>query len=257
MELFDTHSHIYMPEFDADREEVVARARAAGVVSIVLPNVDLQTPPQIQAMCDQYPGLCHPAMALHPTEVGPQYAAQMKQVERLLETNRYVAVGECGMDLYWDRTFHREQQLVFAQHLRWARDFRLPVIIHCREAFEDTIRMTEEAQDGSLTGVFHCFSGTADQARRVTDAGFAIGIGGVVTYKKSNLGEVAQAVGLEHLLLETDAPYLAPVPYRGRRNESAYVALVAQKLAELLEISIEEVASVTTRHARRLFFREP
>ncbi|MBQ5997646.1 MAG: TatD family hydrolase [Bacteroidales bacterium] len=257
MELFDTHSHIYMPEFDADRNEVVKRAQAVGVAGIILPNVDLQTPPLLQALCDQYPDLCHSAMALHPTEVGPQYAEAVKQVERLLETNHYVAVGECGMDLYWDRTFRREQQWVLEQHLRWARDFRLPAIIHCREAFDDTIQLVEAAQDGSLTGVFHCFSGTAEQARRVINAGFAIGIGGVITYKKSDSGNVAQAVGLEHLLLETDAPYLAPVPFRGRRNESAYVALVAQKLAELLEISVEEVASVTTRHARRLFFREP
>lgn len=257
MELFDTHSHIYMPEFDADREEVVARARAAGVIGIILPNVDLQTPPLLGALCDRYPDLCHPAMALHPTEVGLQYAEAMKQVEHLLETGHYVAVGECGMDLYWDRTFRCEQQTVLAQHLRWARDFRLPAIIHCREAFDDTIQLVEAAQDGSLTGVFHCFSGTAEQARRVTDAGFAIGIGGVVTYKKSVLGDVAKAVGLEHLLLETDAPYLAPVPFRGRRNESAYVALVAEKLAEILEMSVEEVASVTTCHARRLFFREP
>ncbi len=256
MELFDTHSHIYMPEFDDDRNEVVGRAQAAGVTGIILPNVDLQTPPLLQALCDRYPDLCHPAMALHPTEVGPQYTEAVKQVERLLETNHYVAVGECGMDLYWDRTFRREQQLVLEQHLRWARDFRLPAIIHCREAFDDTIQLVEAAQDGSLTGVFHCFSGTAEQARRVINAGFAIGIGGVITYKKSDSGNVAQAVGLEHLLLETDAPYLAPVPFRGRRNESAYVALVAQKLAELLEISVEEVASVTTHHARRLFFRE-
>ncbi|MBQ7213396.1 MAG: TatD family hydrolase, partial [Bacteroidales bacterium] len=187
MELFDTHSHIYMPEFDDDREEVVKRAQAAGVADIILPNVDMQTPPLIQALCDRYPDLCHPAMALHPTEVGPQYVEAVKQVERLLETNRYVAVGECGMDLYWDRTFRREQQWVLEQHLRWARDFRLPAIIHCREAFDDTIQLVEAAQDGSLTGVFHCFSGTADQARRVTDAGFAIGIGGVITYKKSDL----------------------------------------------------------------------
>ena len=253
MELVDTHSHIYMPEFDVDRADVVARAMETGVRTIILPNVDLQTVEPMHRMCALYPEVCHPAMALHPTEVREDYRQMLDAVERLFVQGRYVAVGECGVDLYWDRTYRKEQMEVFAQHLRWASAFRLPVIIHCREAFDEVMQMVETMQDGSLSGVFHCFSGTPDEARRVRDAGFMLGIGGVVTYKKSQLPDVVRAVGLQGLLLETDAPYLAPMPFRGRRNESAYVLSVAQKVAEATGCAVETVADVTTRQAKAMF----
>lgn len=253
MELVDTHSHIYLPEFAEDRDEVVARAVAAGVGTIILPNVDMQTVAPMLELCSRYPALCHPAMALHPTEVREDYRQVLQTVEQELATGRYAAVGECGIDLYWDQTFRREQLDAFAQHLRWASQFRLPVIIHCREAFEEVMQTVESMQDGSLSGVFHCFSGTPDEARRVLDAGFMLGIGGVVTYKKSQLPDVVRAAGIEHLLLETDSPYLAPVPFRGRRNESAHVLLVAQKVAEAAGCTVEAVAEATTRQAKAMF----
>lgn len=253
MEWVDTHSHIYLPEFDEDREAVVQRALAQGVRTLLLPNVDDTTVEPMLRLCAQHPEMCYPMMALHPTSVTSDYEEAMNRVEQQLSTNTFVAIGECGMDLYWDKTFQRQQEEVLRQHLKWAKAYRLPVIIHCREAFGEIMHVVKQEQNGSLTGIFHCFSGDVQQAQQVIDEGFVLGIGGVVTYKKSLLGTVLEAVGARHIVMETDSPYLAPVPYRGKRNESAYLVYSAQKVAEILQMPLNELAAITTQNVSRLF----
>lgn len=250
----DTHAHLYHKQFDGDREEMLARATDAGVNRLFLPNIDHESVDAMHALCDAHPDLCFPMMGLHPCSVGLDPSKDLAEVERLLSTGRYHAVGEIGIDLYWDKTFLAQQQQAFRQQVRWARELALPIVIHCRDSFNEVFSIVEDENDSSLRGVFHCFTGTADQARMIIElGGFKLGIGGVITYPKSGLAQTMALVGAEHCVLETDAPYLAPVPHRGKRNESSYIPLVAQALATATERSLDQIARLTTANAEQLF----
>lgn len=253
--MIDSHSHIYMPEFDDDRADVVARCRAAGVERVILPNVDRESLPQLQAMRREYPDFCYATMGLHPTSVTATWRDDLDFLLDELRRGEYVAVGEVGMDLYWDTTMEKEQRAVLAEQLRVARDMGLAVIIHCREALEATLEVIGGLGEERPSLLFHSFTGLpADVAavRRVVPEAF-FGINGIVTFKNGRLEDTVKAIGLPHLLVETDSPYLAPVPHRGRRNESSYVTLVAKRVAEILSCRPEEVDEVTTATACSLF----
>ena len=255
IEFIDTHTHLFEPEFAEDREAVVQRAVEAGVKTLCLPCITEASLSRMEEMCERFPGICYPMIGLHPTELGDDYQIVLDRMYKELKGNDcYIAVGEVGLDLYWDDTRKKEQLDAFRQQIEWAVETGLPLAIHSRSAFEDLYNVMEEYRSKGLTGVFHCFSGDADEAQKLLSFdGFYLGIGGVVTYKKSTLPSVLEDVPLERVVLETDSPYLAPVPRRGRRNESSYVPFVAQKLAEIYGCSVEEVAAITTDNARRLF----
>ena len=255
IEFIDTHTHLFEPEFAEDREAVVQRAVEAGVKILCLPCITVDSLRPMEEMCERFPGICYPMIGLHPTELGDDYQVVLDRMYKdLIGNDRYIAVGEVGLDFYWDDTRKKEQLDAFRQQIEWAAEISLPLAIHSRSAFEDLYNVMEEYRSKGLTGVFHCFSGDADEAQKLLSFdGFYLGIGGVVTYKKSPLPSVLADVPLERVVLETDSPYLAPVPRRGRRNESSYVPFVAQKLAEIYGCSVEEVAAVTTENARRLF----
>ncbi|MDD5870315.1 MAG: TatD family hydrolase [Bacteroidales bacterium] len=252
--MIDSHSHIYLEEFDADRTDVVARARQAGVRRLVLPNVDLDTVEPMMALHRAYPTYTSVAMGLHPTSVGENYRADLAAIKEIFDRGGFVAVGEVGIDLYWDKTYRDEQIEVFDEQLRWAEHADLPVIIHCRDGL-DEILWTFDNYGGTLPGcVFHSFGGTVADVEAIRRRGdFLFGINGIVTFKNSKLGDVLPAIGLDRILLETDCPYLTPVPFRGRRNESAYIPHVAAKIAELLGTTIDEVSARTDANAQRFF----
>lgn len=254
--VIDTHCHLYHGRFDPDREAVVARAREV-CSTILLPNIDLASLGPMQELVAAHPDLCYAMAGLHPTDVPDNYTDILPLLEEELARGGYVAVGETGLDLYWDKTTLPRQQASLRTHLRWAKDFSLPIVLHSRDAFWETLALVEEAQDGNLSGVFHCFSDGLEEARRAIDVGFYLGLGGVLTYKKSHLPEVVGQLPIERLLLETDAPFLPPVPHRGERNEPAHTQLVAHKLAEILGMSYDQVALRTSENARRLFTRLP
>ena len=255
IEFVDTHTHLFEPEFAEDRADVVERALEAGVSTLCLPCITEASISSIKDMCSRFPAVCHPMIGLHPTELGDDYRAVLDRMYAELKSNdNYIAVGEVGLDLYWDVTRKKEQLDAFQCQIDWAAETRLPLAIHSRNAFDELISVMEHNRSKGLTGVFHCFSGDADEARKLLSfEGFFLGIGGVVTYKKSSLPEALADVPLERVVLETDSPYLAPVPRRGKRNESSYVPFVAQKLAEIYGCTVEYVAAVTTANARRLF----
>lgn len=255
IEFIDTHTHLFEPEFAEDRETVVQRAVEAGVKALCLPCITEASLSRMEEMCAGFPGICYPMIGLHPTELGDDYQAVLDRMYKELKGNdSYIAVGEVGLDLYWDVTRKNEQLDAFRQQIEWAAETGLPLAIHSRNAFDDLYKVMEDNRSKGVTGVFHCFSGDAEEARKLLSFdGFYLGIGGVVTYRKSILPSVLADVPLERVVLETDSPYLAPVPRRGRRNESSYVPFVAQKLAEIYGCSVEEVAAVTTDNARKLF----
>ena len=249
----DTHTHLYDAQFDEDRPEMIARALAAGVERMYLPNCDSGTLAAMQQLCAAFPDHCFPMMGLHPCSVKEDYKKELKLVQHELETGKYVGVGEIGLDYHWDTTFVADQQEAFRLQTDWAIALNLPVIIHTRKSLEDGIAIVREKQQGSLKGIFHCFSGTVEEAKEIIELGFYIGIGGVLTFKNSTLSETLSQIDLRHIVLETDAPYLAPVPYRGKRNESAYIPLIAHKLAEIKSCPVEMVAATTSENARKLF----
>lgn len=254
MYFIDTHSHIYAEEFDNDRTEAIARCFESGVEKLILPDIDASSRQAMLNLAASDPSHFFPCAGLHPTSVDNDYKTALKQVETMLASNQhFYAIGEIGIDLYWDQTFEREQFESFTIQVQWAKELGLPIIVHIRNAIEKTIAALEPLADNRLRGVFHCFSGTLEQARQAIDMGFKLGIGGVLTFKKSDLPSVVEQIDIEHLLLETDCPYLAPVPHRGQRNESSFLPFVAQKLAEIKHISIEEVAEQTTLNAEQLF----
>ena len=253
LELIDTHTHIYLEQFDHDRAKVVDRAVKAQVSHLLMPNIDSHTVISMMAAARQYPGKCLPMMGLHPTSVKTTYRTELANIEKWLKKGEFVAVGETGIDLYWDKTHLAEQKESLERHIHWAKEYALPLVLHSRNSLDELFDVLMPEQDPSLTGVFHCFPGNVTQARKVIDIGFMLGIGGVVTYKNSLMAEVVDAVDLEHLLLETDAPFLSPVPYRGKRNESAYLTYIAGRIAEIKGVTVEEVAEITTANARRLF----
>lgn len=262
--LTDTHSHIYSEEFDGDRNETIARAEAAGVGLILLPAIDRDSYGRQEALAEERPDLFRQMMGLHPTSVDDCYKENLAFVgEKLYDSpDKYIGIGEIGLDFYWD-THYREQQIeALLQQMEWACELDKPVVLHLRsgndgnavnDAYAELFRQTEQFRNKNLRGIMHCFGGTLSDAVRAVEMGFLLGIGGVVTYKNSKLPDIVRTIPLQSIVLETDAPYLAPVPYRGRRNESAYVSIVAQKVAELKECSFEEVAETTTANAKSLF----
>jgi TatD DNase family protein len=253
MQIIDTHNHIYLPEFDEDRDEVIKRSLGAGVRTVMMPNIDSTSVAPMLAAEERYPGICLPMMGLHPTSVKANYRDELELVETSLRQHKYYGIGETGIDLYWDKTFIREQIVSFRRHLELAEDYGLPVVIHSRESLEVIFSEIEAFGTGRVTGIFHAFPGSAADARRVAEMGFMIGIGGVVTLRNGRPHEAAIEIGINNIVLETDAPYLAPVPHRGKRNESSYLTLVTEKLSEVLAISPAEVADRTTANAKRLF----
>lgn len=251
----DTHTHIFCEEFQADCAAVVERAVASGVTRLLLPAIDYHSMPAIEKLCAGYPSVCFPMIGLHPTEIGGDYKEQLQAIERALQAaNNYVAIGETGLDFYWSEERRSEQFEVFDAHLQWSQSTGLPLAIHSRSAFNELVDVMERYRSAGLTGVFHCFSGTADEAARLlSHEGFYLGIGGVLTFKNSGLAQALASVPLERIVLETDSPYLAPVPHRGKRNESSYIPLVAAALAQIYNCSVDDVARVTTANAERLF----
>ena len=257
--MIDTHSHIYEPEFDADREEVISRARQAGVEQILLPNINTGSIRPMLDLCRRHPGYCFPMLGLHPTDVNPStFRQELAGMKALLEApdHPYIAVGEVGLDYYWDNSNAKEQEEAFRTQIEWSIAYRLPLMIHSRSAHSQLVQAIAEYQGEPLTGVFHCFGGTAEEAQELLQfPGFMLGIGGVVTYKKSTLPEALATVPLERIVLETDAPYLAPVPHRGSRNESAYIAETLRKVAYIYNVSVEEAENITSNNAKRTFQR--
>lgn len=249
----DSHSHIYSEEFSSDRNEVIARALKAGVNKIVLPNIDSSTIKPMLDLADSDPNLFIPLIGLHPTSVKEDFRKELEIMEYWFNKRKFAGIGEIGMDLYWDKTFINEQIEAFRIQIGWAKKNRIPIIIHVRDSFQEVFDVLQQENEESLTGVFHSFTGNAEQAAQVIDLGFKIGIGGIVTFKNSGLDAVVQNIDLHHVLLETDSPWLAPVPHRGRRNESAFITAVAAKIASLQGISIEEVARITTQNTQQLF----
>ncbi|HAX96181.1 MAG TPA: hydrolase TatD [Prolixibacteraceae bacterium] len=251
--LIDTHAHLYTGEFDTDRNEMIERTIQSGIKKMILPNIDESSIEGMLSLSDQYPDNCFPLIGLHPTSVTPDYKSQITLVEKWLSDRKFYGIGEIGIDLYWDKSYLKEQEEAFRYQVKIAKSANLPIVIHVRDSFQEVMKIIEEEQDGLLTGVFHCFSGDAEDAQKVFDLGFYIGIGGVVTFKNTNLREVLKETGLKHVVLETDAPYLAPVPYRGKRNESSYLSIIAARVAEATGTSEMEVARITTENAERLF----
>jgi TatD DNase family protein len=248
----DTHTHLYDERLLAD-EGQVQRAIDAGVTRMYMPNCDSNTVKPMLELTDQWPTYCFPMMGLHPTYVKENYKAEMVEVEEWLQKRNFYAIGEIGLDYYWDVTYKKQQLEVFERQIDLALQYKLPIVIHSRESTADCIESVRKKQNGSLKGVFHCFSGNQQEANQIIDLGLCLGIGGVITYTKGNLPEIVKEISLSHIVLETDAPYLAPVPYRGKRNESSYIPIIAQKIAMIKGCPVEEVAATTTRNAELLF----
>lgn len=255
MRLIDTHSHLFLEEFSEDLPQVIERARSAGVTHIFMPNIDSTTIDSMLSVCNTYNDYCFPMIGLHPTSVNADYEKELEIVARELRSfNKYIAIGEVGMDLYWDKTFLKEQQIVLDKQINWALEYDLPVVIHCRDAFGYIYNVLEPYKNTSLKGVFHSFTGTDDEVARILEfSGFLIGINGVVTFKKSRLPEVLTKIPLEKIVLETDSPYLTPVPNRGKRNESAYVKDTLMKVSDIYRMSPEAVGRVTSENALKVF----
>lgn len=253
MNLIDTHSHIYLPEFENDREKMLERAEKEGVTKIFLPAIDADNHEAMLKLEAAHPGRCIAMIGVHPCSVKENYRQELAIAGDYLEKRPFKAVGEIGLDFYWDKTFIKEQYFAFHEQIKWALHYDIPIVIHSRQSTEECINVVAEHQKGKLKGVFHCFSGDARQAQQAIDLGFYLGIGGVVTFKNSGLDKVMEKVPLENVVLETDAPYLAPVPFRGKRNEPSYLKFIVQKLAELKECTAEEVAAITALNAEKLF----
>lgn len=257
--MIDTHSHIYEPEFDADREDVIMRAKQAGVEYILLPNINADSIAPMLDLCRRHLGYCFPMLGLHPEDVVPAtYKQVLSDMVKLLEApnHPYIAIGEVGLDYYWDQSNAKEQEEAFRRQIEWAVEYQLPLAIHSRSAHRQLVAALAEYRNETLTGVFHCFGGTAEEAQELLQfPGFVLGIGGIVTYKKSTLPEVLTSVPLERIVLETDAPYLAPVPYRGKRNESAFMAETLLKVAHIYNVSVQQAEDTTNNNARRIFKR--
>ena len=253
MILIDTHCHLYLNEFDSDRAEVISRAKNVGVSKFYLPCIDSKVINDMLKMEMEYKEECFAMMGLHPCSVNETYQAELKIVEEWLQKRKFVAIGEIGLDFYWDKTFNREQYVAFDRQMEWALQYKLPIVIHTRQAMQQTIDAVRPFAKKGLTGIFHCFGDTIEAAQQIIEMGFLLGIGGVVTYKNAGLGLILEKIDLEHMVLETDAPYLSPVPYRGKRNESSYLLPVAQRLADIKNVSIEQVAMITTHNAEKIF----
>jgi TatD DNase family protein len=253
MKIIDTHCHLYLDDFKQDIEEVIKRAETEGVQQFYLPAIDHAVIDDMLLLEERFPGKCMAMMGLHPCSVKENYKEELKIAEQWLDKRKFAAVGEIGLDFYWDKTFTTQQYDAFRIQAEWALHYDLPIVIHTRNAMQETIDVVKEFVPRGIRGIFHCFSGNADNARKIIDAGFYLGIGGVVTYKNAGLAEALESIELKYMVLETDAPYLTPVPFRGKRNESSYLKYVAEKLAIIKNTTVEEVAAVTSANAEKIF----
>ncbi|OFX88239.1 MAG: hydrolase TatD [Bacteroidetes bacterium GWF2_33_16] len=253
MHFIDTHTHLFLPEFDEDRNQVVERAIQKGVVKLLLPNVDNQTINPLLQLCKKFPDYCFPMIGLHPTSVKENFKNDLKKLDDLINQEKFVAIGETGIDLYWDKTFFDQQQEAFIYQINLAKKHKIPIVIHARDSFNEIFSIMHQYVDDSLTGVFHAFTGNLEQAKQIIEWGFMIGIGGIVTFKNSGLDKIVEFIDLNHIVLESDSPYLAPVPHRGKRNESSYIITVAEKIAQLKDCPLAEIAEKTTHNASVLF----
>jgi len=253
VKFIDTHCHLYLPEFKNDISGVFSRAEAAGIEKFYLPAIDSSVKQELLEMERQNPGKCFAMMGLHPCSVNENFEMELSMIESLIEQRPFVAIGEIGLDFYWSTTFVDQQYLAFERQMYWALQKKWPIVIHTRSAMKETIDFVKPFADKGLKGIFHCFGDSYENAAKIMDMGFLLGIGGVVTYRKSGLDEVVKKIGLEHIVLETDAPYLTPVPYRGKRNESSYIKFIAEKIADVKNIPLEEVAAITTNNAENIF----
>ncbi len=251
--MIDTHAHLYLEHFNDDLDEVIYRIRINGIDRVYLPNVDASTIVALNHLVKLDQNVFFPMMGLHPCSVGEDWKNQLKTIYTELKNKSYVGVGEIGIDLYWDKTFAKEQESVYRTQINWAIELNIPIVIHSRESLDQTIGVVQEMQNGKLSGIFHCFNGSLNQAKRIMDLGFYLGIGGVVTYKNAGVDKVVAQLPLESLVLETDSPYLSPVPFRGKRNESSYLIYIAEKIASIKEVQPEEVTRITTANAMKIF----
>ena len=255
MKFIDTHSHLYSEQFDNDRTTAINEAIALGIDTILLPNISSKYTKNLLKLCNQFPKNCFPMIGLHPCDVSEEnFDSEMQHVEIELAKNKYIAVGEIGLDLYWDKTKLEVQKRAFIYQIKLAKQYQIPIAIHVRDAFDEAIEIVESHNDNTLRGVFHCFTGSIVQAKRVIDLkDFYLGIGEVITFKNSGLDQTIKEISLKNLILETDSPYLAPVPFRGKRNESKYLTKIAEKIAEIKNMTIKEIAEITTTNAKKLF----
>ncbi|HEX7413884.1 MAG TPA: TatD family hydrolase [Bacteroidia bacterium] len=249
----DTHTHLYSEEFTTDIDEVLKRAIDVGIEKFLLPNIDSSSVYVMHTLCEKFPQHCFPMMGLHPCSVKENYLEELAIIYNLLKTKKYIAVGEIGIDLYWDKTFYKQQVDAFTKQINWALEFNLPIVIHCRNSFDEIYEILCSFRK-LPKGIFHCFSGNEEQANKIIEtSNFKLGIGGVLTFKNSGLDKAIVNINLKHFVLETDSPYLAPIPHRGKRNESSYIPLIAAKLAEIKKCSVLEIASITTANAKDVF----
>lgn len=253
MIITDTHCHLYSEEFDNDIDDIIKRAEAEGVSRFYLPAIDSTATTAMLNLETRFPGKCIAMMGLHPCYVKENYRDELQLVEEWLEKRPFAAVGEIGLDFYWDKTFVAEQRIAFTTQIEWSIKYNLPIVIHTRNAMQETIEIVKDYVPKGARGIFHCFSGSAESAKEIIKTGFYLGIGGVLTYKNGSLAEVLKEIDLAHLVLETDAPYLTPVPFRGKRNESSYLKYIIARLAEVKNCSVEAVAAITTANAQKIF----
>jgi TatD DNase family protein len=251
----DTHTHLYLEAFENDRDEVIERAVSKGVGKMFLPNINHASIEGMMWICEKYNGICYPMMGLHPTSVKENYEEELNWVKENLKNKNFIAVGEIGIDLYWDKTLFKQQQDALRRQLRWAKEEKIPVVIHSRDSFEEIFEIMDDEITHDLKGVFHSFTGNQEHVKKILSYGFYIGINGIITFKNSGLREVIPAIPLDKLLIETDSPFLAPTPMRGKRNESAYVIRVAEELAGILSIDVSEISEITSNNALNLFKR--
>ncbi|SRR6056297_214860 len=253
MFLIDTHSHVYLPDFKGEEESLKERARNNHIHKIFLPNIDLSSIKPLMNLCSKDPGYFYPLMGLHPSSVDENYREVLNQIKSYFNNSKFYAIGEIGIDLYWDKTYINEQKQAFRDQIEWGKEMNLPIVIHARNSFDEIFEIIEELNDNNLYGIFHSFTGNIEQARYIISKGFKIGINGIVTFKNANLDDVVKQIDINHLVLETDSPYLAPVPKRGKRNESSYLYYIAEKIADIYNIKIEEAAEITTKNALEIF----
>lgn len=251
--LIDTHTHIYSQEFDTDIDEVIERSLQNDIHKLFMPNIDSSSIKPMLDLSNRYKQICYPMMGIHPTSVNTDFQEELEVIEYWLDKHKFIAIGEIGIDMYWDQTFREEQEYVFRQQLKYAQQLNLPVVIHTRDSFDIAFENILKENNGNLKGVFHCFTGTVKQANKVLDMGFKIGVGGVITFKNSGIAELVSQLKPHDIVLETDAPYLAPVPFRGKRNESSYLKHIAQKVAEVFELPLEQIEDITSQTALELF----
>ena len=253
MNIIDTHTHLYLKQFNEDIDDVIARAKEIGIKKFIFPAIDSSHFDSMHSLKNKYPKEIYLMSGLHPTNVKENYKYELEFVVNSLKTNNYVAIGEIGIDLYWDKSFLKQQQDAFKFQIRLAIEYNLPIVIHCREAFNEIFEILVKENCDELRGVFHCFTGTIDQAEKAIDLGFVLGIGGVVTFKNGGIDKFLHKIELKNIVLETDSPYLAPAPFRGKRNESSYIIYVIEKLSEIYGISKEKIAEITSKNAKKVF----